>query len=122
MFSAMHLYPINGAARRVEKPIRHGAIAIPRWAQVIVGVDPDPANKDRIVNWTRDYWTDLCPYSAAGAYVNFMMDEGEDRVRATYRENYDRLSTIKAKYDLDNFFRMNQNIRLGKQRRNADIA
>ncbi len=70
------------------------------------GVDPDPANKDKIVNWARDDWTDLCPYSAGGAYVNFMMDEGEDRVRATYRENYDRLSTIKAKYDPDNFFRM----------------
>jgi hypothetical protein len=51
-----------------------------------------------------------------------MMDEGEDRVRATYRENYDRLSAIKAKYHPDNFFRMNQNIRPGKQRRNADIA
>jgi hypothetical protein len=91
-------------------------------AQVIVGVDPDPANKDKIVNWARDYWTELCPYSAAGAYVNFMMDEGEERVRATYGENYERLSSIKAKYDPDNFFRMNQNIRPGNQHRNADIA
>jgi FAD/FMN-containing dehydrogenase len=77
---------------------------------------------DRIVNWTRDYWTELCSYSTAGAYVNFMMDEGEDRVRATYRDNYERLSNIKAKYDPDNFFRMNQNIRPGNQQRNADIA
>jgi FAD/FMN-containing dehydrogenase len=46
------------------------------------------------------------------------MDEGEERVRATYRENDDRLSSIKAKYDPDNFFRMNQNIKLGYQRRN----
>ena len=122
MFSAMHLYPINGAAHRVGKTDTAWSYRDSTWAQVIVGVDPDPANKDRIVNWTRDYWTELCPYSAAGAYVNFMMDEGEDRVRATYRENYDRLSTIKAKYDPDNFFRMNQNIRPGNQRRNADIA
>jgi FAD/FMN-containing dehydrogenase len=88
------------------------------WAQVIVGVDPDPANNDKIVNWARDYWTELCPYSAAGVYVNFMMDEGEERVRAAHRENYERLSSIKAKYDPDNFFRMNQNIKPGNRRRN----
>jgi UDP-N-acetylenolpyruvoylglucosamine reductase len=122
MFSAMHLYPINGAAHRVGKTDTAWSYRDSTWAQVIVGVDPDPANKDRIVTWTRDYWTELCPHSAAGAYVNFMMDEGEDGVRATYRENYDRLSTIKAKYDPENFFRVNQNIKPGKQRRNADIA
>ena len=70
----------------------------------------------------RDYWTALRPYSAAGGYMNFMMDEGEDRIRATYRENYDRLAAIKAKYDPDNFFRVNQNIKPGSQRRNAGIA
>jgi FAD/FMN-containing dehydrogenase len=46
-----------------------------------------------------------------GSYVNFMMDEGYDRVRATYQDNYDRLAKIKAKYDPDNFFHVNQNIR-----------
>ena len=51
------------------------------------------------------------PIGAGGAYVNFMMDEGEDRIRATYRGNYDRLAAIKARYDPDNFFRVNQNIR-----------
>jgi hypothetical protein len=43
--------------------------------------------------------------------MNFMMEEGEDRIRATYRGNYDRLAAIKAKYDPGNFFRVNQNIR-----------
>ena len=51
------------------------------------------------------------PYGAGGAYVNFMMEEGEDRIRATYRGNYDRLAAIKAKYDPGNFFNVNQNIR-----------
>lgn len=81
------------------------------WSEVIVGVDPDPVNKDKITQWAKDYFEDLHPYGAGGAYVNFMMDEGEERVRATYRENYERLVQIKAKYDPDNFFNVNQNIR-----------
>jgi hypothetical protein len=52
----------------------------------------------------------LHPYSLGGAYVNFMMDEGADRVKATYRNNYDRLLAIKRKYDPNNFFRINQNV------------
>ena len=112
LHSTMHLYPINGAAHRVrnnETPWSHRDST---WSEVIVGVDPDPANADHITAWARNYWQALHPYGAGGAYVNFMMeDEGEDRIRATYGENYDRLSEIKAKYDPDNFFRINQNIR-----------
>ena len=78
---------------------------------VIVGVDPDPANKEKITTWTKQYWEALHPYSAGGAYVNFMMDEGEERVKATYRGNYERLVQIKNKYDLNNLFRVNQNIK-----------
>jgi FAD/FMN-containing dehydrogenase len=110
MHSAMHLYPINGAAHRVGKNDTPWAYRDATWAQVIVGVDPDPANKARIIAWAREYWDALHPFSAGGAYVNFMMEEGEDRVKATYRENYGRLVTIKNKYDPTNLFRMNQNI------------
>ncbi|MBZ5544577.1 MAG: BBE domain-containing protein, partial [Acidobacteriia bacterium] len=81
------------------------------WALVIVGVDPDPANKDKITKWCKDYFDALHPYSAGGAYVNFMMEEGQERVKAAFRENYDRLAAIKKKYDPSNFFRVNQNIR-----------
>ena len=56
----------------------------------------------------------LSPYSAGGAYVNFMMDEGDDRIRATYGKNYDRLARIKKRYDPTNFFRVNQNIKPAK--------
>jgi FAD/FMN-containing dehydrogenase len=80
-----------------------------RWS--FVGVDPDPANVEKITTWTKDYWAALHPYSLGGAYVNFMMDEGIDRIKATYRDNYDRLVEIKRKYDPDNFFRINQNIK-----------
>jgi len=111
MLSTTHMYPINGAAHRVGKNDTAWSYRDANWAHVIVGVDPEPANKDKITNWARSYFDALHPHSAGGAYVNFMMDEGEDRVKATYRDNYDRLSAIKAKYDPDNFFRVNQNIR-----------
>jgi FAD/FMN-containing dehydrogenase len=63
--------------------------------------------------WTVDYWDAVHPHSAGGAYVNFLMDEGEDRVRATYRGNYGRLAEIKARYDPENVFRVNQNVSPG---------
>jgi len=111
MWSTMHLYPINGAASRVGKDDTPWAYRDATFAEVIVGVDPDPANKDRIITWARAYWDALHPYSAGGAYINFMMDEGEDRIKATYRGNYERLARIKAKYDPGNLFSVNQNIK-----------
>ncbi len=81
------------------------------FAEVIVGVDPDPANADKITTWCKEYWDALYPFSAGGAYVNFMMDEGQDRIQAGFRDNYSRLATVKKKYDPTNFFRVNQNIR-----------
>jgi FAD/FMN-containing dehydrogenase len=112
MHSTMHLYPVNGAVHRVGKQDTAFNYRDSNWAEVIVGVDPDPANKDRLISWARDYWDALHPYSAGGAYVNFLMDdEGHDRVRDTYGGNYDRLAVIKSQYDPGNFFRINQNIR-----------
>jgi len=112
MHSTMHLYPINGAASRVGKSETAWNYRDANWAQVMVGVDPDPANKDKIISWTKNYYDALHPYYAGGAYVNFLMgDEGGDRVKATYGDNYERLVKIKNKYDPDNFFRVNQNIK-----------
>jgi FAD binding domain/Berberine and berberine like len=109
--STMHLYPVNGAAQRVGRSDTAYSFREALFAEVIVGVDPDPANNDKITAWCKEYWDALHPYSGGGAYVNFMMEEGQDRVRATYRDNYDRLAAIKKKYDPNNFFRVNQNIR-----------
>ncbi len=112
MHSTMHLYPINGAARRPKSDATPWSYRDAVFSEVIVGVDPAPANKDRITAWAREYFDAVHPYGAGGAYVNFMMDgESEDRIRGTYRENYDRLAEIKAKYDPGNFFHINQNIR-----------
>jgi FAD/FMN-containing dehydrogenase len=109
--STMHLYPIDGAPSRVGESETAWAYRDANWAQVMVGVDPDPANAGLIRDWTIDYWEALHPHSLGGAYVNFMMDEGQERVQATYRGNYERLARTKAQYDPENFFHVNQNIR-----------
>jgi FAD/FMN-containing dehydrogenase len=101
----------DGKAHRVAKAETPWSYRDAVWAEIIVGVDPEPANQERITAWAKDYWEALHPYSAGGAYINFIMDEGEDHVKASYRENYDRLVSIKNQYDPTNLFRVNQNIR-----------
>ncbi|MFF1632562.1 FAD-binding oxidoreductase [Leifsonia sp. NPDC058248] len=108
--SSMHLYPIDGAVSRVPEDATAFAYRDGGWAGVIVGVDPDPDNAELISTWTRDYWEELHPTSAGGGYINFLMDEGADRVKASYRGNYERLARVKAQYDPDNIFHINQNI------------
>jgi len=78
---------------------------------IIVGIDPDPANKEKITHWARQYYDATIPYVSKGTYVNFMMKEGEEKVKAAYGENYDRMKSVKKKYDPDNFFHINQNIK-----------
>ena len=108
--SGSHIYPIDGAAHDVAPEDTAFAYRDATWSQVFVGVDADPASATALRDWTIGYWEALHPYSAGGAYVNFMMDEGQARVKATYRGNYDRLAQVKATYDPDNVFRVNQNI------------
>jgi len=108
--STMHLYPIDGAAHDVGASDTPWSYREANWGSVFAGVDSDPAKADEIRQWCVDYFEALHPFSAGGAYVNMMMDEGQDRVRASYRDNYDRLAQIKATYDPGNLFRVNQNI------------
>jgi len=115
MFSTMHLYPINGAVHRTAEDATAFNYRKTKWAEVIVGVDPEPAHKDKITGWARNYWDALHPYSAPGAYVNFMMEEGAARVEATYGPNFARLQEVKGKYDPGNLFRVNQNIAPSRQ-------
>ena len=110
MKSTMHAYPIDGAVHDVPAEDTAWAYRSSTWGSVFAGVDPDPANVDTIRSWSIDYFEALHPYSAGGAYVNMMMDEGQERVKASYRGNYDRLARIKAAYDPENVFRVNQNI------------
>ena len=108
--STMHLYPVDGAVHRVSDDATAWAHRDASWSMVIAGVDGDPYKSEEITTWARDYWDAIHPHSAGGSYVNFMMDEGDERIRATYGENYERLQEIKTRYDPDNFFHVNQNI------------
>jgi len=109
--SLMHLYPIDGAVHRVGRSETAWACRDATWSMVIAGIDPDPANASAVSTWARDYWQDIHAHNLSGAYVNFLMEDDEARVRASYGDNYERLVAIKRKYDPDNFFRVNQNIR-----------
>jgi hypothetical protein len=108
--STMHMYPIDGAVSRVAEDATAFAYRDGGWAGVIVGVDPDPANAGLITQWARDYYQELHPTSAGGGYINFLMPEGQDLVKAAYRGNYARLARVKDRYDPDNTFHINQNI------------
>ncbi len=108
--SQMHLYPLSGAASRVGAEETPWAYRDAKYAGVYIGVDSDPKNATKITDWCKAYQEALHPHSAGGAYSNFMMEEGQDRIKASYKHNYDRLARIKNSYDPDNLFRVNQNI------------
>ena len=110
--SLMHLYPIDGAVRRVAKDETAWSARDATWSMVIAGIDSNPQKADPLKRWGKAYWEAVHPYNLPGAYSNFMMDdEGEARVKATYGDNYPRLAELKKKYDPANLFRINQNIR-----------
>jgi FAD/FMN-containing dehydrogenase len=109
--SLMHLYPIDGAVHRVPKDATAWSARDATWSMVIAGISRDPRQAEDLKGWGRAYWEAVHPFNLAGAYVNFMMDdEAPERVQATYGENYKRLAAVKAKYDPENLFRVNQNI------------
>jgi hypothetical protein len=109
-YSTMHIYPINGAAARIGEKDTAWGYRKANFAQVIVGVDPDVTYKDQMIKWARDYDQELRPHSLGGGYVNMIMDEGKEAVKSAYGDNYARLAQIKAKYDSNNLFHVNQNI------------
>ena len=109
--STMHLYPISGAASRVGAEETPWAYRNANYSGVYAGVATDSVNAENTTKWCKDYYNALHPYSSGGAYTNFMMDEGQERIKASYKHNYERLTKIKGKYDPNNLFRVNQNIK-----------
>jgi len=104
------LYPIDGKAHEVAEDATAWQHRNAKWAEVIVGVDHDPARKDIITNWCKSYYNATHPFASGGTYVNFMMEEDEGRIESTYGRNFEKLAKIKRKYDPDNVFHNNQNI------------
>ncbi len=109
--STMHLYPIDGKAHEVSAEATAWQHREAKWAEVIVGVDSDPAKKDVIIQWCKEYYQATHPYASGGTYINFMMDEEKGRIESTYGSNLERLAGIKKKYDPSNLFHINQNIK-----------
>ena len=109
--STVHIYPINGACHRVPSDATAFAYRDATFATVIAGMWPDPSQNEANTQWVRDYYDATAPLSEEGGYVNFMAEDDQDRIRANYKGNYDRLVEVKRKYDPDNLFRHNQNIR-----------
>jgi hypothetical protein len=109
--SLMHLYPIDGAVRRVAGNATAWSARDATFSMVIAAIDSDPAKADALKAWGRTYWKTVHPFNLEGAYVNFMMDdEASDRIQATYGGNFARLARVKATYDPTNLFKVNQNI------------
>jgi len=111
LHSTMHLYPQTGAIQRIGSADTAYAQRSSEFVHNIVAIDMDPSHHGEDMEWMHAYAAALAPHSAAGGYVNFMMEgEGQERVRATYGDNYERLTRIKRAYDPDNLFHRNQNI------------
>ncbi len=110
--TAVHIHHLQGAVARVgEDDTAFGHRGSP-FILNLVSMWTDPAESEKQVRWTREFHTVMQPFSDGGVYVNFLGEEGEDRVRAAYgASKYRRLVDLKDKYDPTNFFRMNQNIR-----------
>lgn len=109
--STTHLYPIDGAVHEIASEDTAWSNRGARYSQVIVGVSPEAEDAKEITAWAKNYYNALIPHSAGGAYVNFMMEEADGRVEDSYGTNFKRLGQIKKKYDPQNFFHINQNIK-----------
>lgn len=108
--STVHIYPIDGAAHDVAADATAFAYRDANFATVIAGMWPDPADNDANTAWVKDYYAATAPHSEEGGYINFMAADDQERIRANYRGNYDRLVEVKGRYDPGNLFHMNQNI------------
>jgi FAD/FMN-containing dehydrogenase len=109
--STVHIYPINGACQRIGSDDTAFGHRDANFAAVIAGMWPDPADNDSNIKWVRDYYDATAPHSEEGGYINFAAEDDQERVPANYGANYQRLVETKRKYDPDNLFHMNQNIK-----------
>jgi FAD/FMN-containing dehydrogenase len=109
--ATMHLYPINGACQRVGPTDTAFAYRDASFSMVILAAWQDPTKDAERIQWVRDYYQALTPYSEPGGYINFMQDDDYGKIEDNYRQNYDRLVQVKRAYDPGNLFHVNQNIK-----------
>jgi hypothetical protein len=112
-YSRLAVFQLGSATQRYDEQ----AMAVShRDAEYVIAINTgwaDPQDNEKQIQWTRDLWTAIRPFSSGGVYVNFLSaDDGEDRVRAAYgAKKFERLVQLKSKYDPQNLFRMNKNIK-----------
>jgi FAD/FMN-containing dehydrogenase len=109
--SAILLFPLHGALNKL--PEEHSPVGNRDAAWVFnVSSSWEQASDDQAnIAWTRKAWEDMLQFSTGGTYINFLTeDEGDERIRAAYGKNYDRLIEAKTKWDPKNLFRINKNI------------
>ena len=107
----MHLHPINGAAQRVGADETAFGHRDKSFALVVAGMWTDPADDEANTRWVKDYYAAIHPHTGSdGGYINFMSGDDGDRAASNYGSNHDRLAEVKATYDPDNLFHVNQNI------------
>ncbi len=102
---------IGGATNRPASDATAYAHRDARFVMNVHGRWEDPDDDKRCIGWARDYFKATAPFASGGVYVNFLTADEGDRVHSAYGPNYDRLAQVKKKYDPDNLFRMNQNIK-----------
>jgi hypothetical protein len=111
MQCAMHIYSINGAVHRVPSDATAFAHREATFSTVIAAIMPDPGSVEQGKAWVRDYYAALEPHSDGAGYINFTDADDQGKIKANYKGNYERLASIKKKYDPGNLFHMNQNIK-----------
>ena len=109
--TATIVFPIDGACHRVRPDATAFAYRNATFAVALGPSWSNPADDEANIRWGRAYYEALAPHSLGGGYVNFMSHDDQGRVPANYAHNHDRLVQIKRRYDPDNLFRLNPNIR-----------
>lgn len=109
--SLLVLQQVGGAIARISKSETPYVNRDALYDCFPISIWDDPADDDLNIRWARDVWDAVKPFSTGGVYANNLGEEGEDRVRSAYGENYPRLMELKKRYDPTNFFRLNQNVR-----------
>ena len=110
-YSSVLIEQLGGAVGRVREDETAFSHRDSPYDCVIMAMWSDPAESEKHTRWVDDLWLEIQPFSSGGVYVNYLGNEGEERVKAAYGINYERLRMLKNKYDPMNLFRFNQNIR-----------
>jgi hypothetical protein len=110
-FTQAAIEQLGGAVSRIGKDETAFSERSAPYNLIIASVWTDPAENDKNIRWTREFWEVMRPYESEAVYVNYLDIDEQDRIRAAYGEKYDRLVALKNQYDPTNFFQLNQNIK-----------